>query len=68
MSKKSRLTSILFLIEENSMQTTQMHLSQKQKQKISLVFYAFFKSTLHFEHFQRKMTLIAYVIPKLRTR
>ena len=48
------------------MQTIQMHLSQKEK-KNSLLFCAFFKSTLHFEHFQKKMTLIAYVFPKLRT-
>ena len=29
---------------------------------------AFFKLTSNFEHFQKKMTLIAYVLPKLRTR
>ena len=43
-----------------------MHLSQKQK-----IFYkffsAFFKSALNSEHFQKKMTLIAYVFPKLPT-
>ena len=49
------------------MQTIQMHLSQKQK-RFSEVFCAFFKSTLHFEHFRKKMTLIAYVFPKLPTQ
>ena len=43
-----------------------MHLSQKQK-IFSEFFSAFFKSALNFEHFQKKMTLIAYVFPKLRT-
>ena len=43
-----------------------MHLSQKQKifpQFCS----AFFESTLNSEHFQKKMTLIAYVFPKTPT-
>ena len=48
------------------MQTIQMHLSQKQK-IISQFFSAFFESALNFEHFQKKMTLIAYVFPKLTT-
>ena len=43
-----------------------MHLCQKQK-IFSEFFYAFFKSALNFEHFQKKMTLIAYVFPKLPT-
>ena len=43
-----------------------MHFSQKQK-TFSEVFSAFFKSTSNFEHFQKKMTLIAYVFPKFRT-
>ena len=43
-----------------------MHLSQKEK--IFAQFYsAFFESTVKFEHFQKKMTLIAYVFPKLPT-
>ena len=46
------------------MDTIQMHLSQKQK--ISSEFFsAFFESALNSEHFQKKMTLIAYVFPKL---
>ena len=51
---------------DNWMQTIQMHLSQKQK-IFSEFFSSFFESALNFEHFQRKMTLIAYVFPKLRT-
>ena len=48
------------------MDTIQMHLSQKQK--ISSEFFsAFFESALNSEHFQKKMTLIAYVFPKLTT-
>ena len=48
------------------MDTIQMHLSQKQK-IFSQFLSAFFKSALNFEHFQKKMTLIAYVFPKLPT-
>ena len=48
------------------MQTIQMHLSQKQN-IFSQFFSAFFESPLNFEHFQTKMTLIAYVFPKLPT-
>ena len=51
---------------DNWMQTIQMHLSQKQK-NFSEFFSAFFESELNFEHFQKKMTLIAYVFPKLPT-
>ena len=47
------------------MHTTQMHLSKKQK-IFSQFFAAFFESALNFEHFQKKMTLIAYVFPKLK--
>ena len=48
------------------MDTIQMHLSKKQK-IFSEFFAAFFESALNFEHFQKKMTLIAYVFPKLPT-
>ena len=48
------------------MHTIQTHLSQKQK-VFSRSFSAFFESALNFEHFQKKMTLIAYVFPKLPT-
>ena len=43
-----------------------MHLSRKQK-IFSQFFSAFFKYALNFEHFQQKMTVIAYVFPKLPT-
>ena len=47
------------------MHTIQMHLSQKQK-----IFAEFFSSfsefALNFKHFQKKMTLIAYVFWKLK--
>ena len=43
-----------------------MHLSQKQK-IFSRFFSAFFESALNFERFQQKMTVIAYVFPKLPT-
>ena len=48
------------------MHTIQTHLSQKKKDFFS-IFAAFFESALNFEHFQKKMTLIAYVFPKLPT-
>ena len=48
------------------MHTIQMHLSLKKK-IFSQYFTAFFESALNFEHFQKKMTLIAYVFPKLPT-
>ena len=49
------------------MHTIQMHLSQKQK-IFSQFFSAFFKSALNFKHFQEKMTVIAYVFPKLKNQ
>ena len=48
------------------MHTIQIHLSQKQK-IFSQFSCAFLESTLNFEHFQEKITLIAYVFPKLPT-
>ena len=48
------------------MHTILMHLSQKQK-IFSGFFAALFESALNFEHFQKNMTLIAYVFPKLPT-
>ena len=48
------------------MQTSQMHLSQKQK-VFSKLFAAFFELALNFGHFQKKITLVAYVFPKLPT-
>ena len=52
------------LYRDNLTQTIQILLSQKQ-QAFSKFFSAFLKSTLNFEHFQKKMTLIADVFPKL---
>ena len=43
-----------------------MHLSQKQ-QTFSKFFCGFLKSGLNFKRFEKKMTLIADVYPKLRT-
>ena len=43
-----------------------MHFSQKEK-IFSQFFSAFFESALNSEHFQKKMTLITYVFPKLPT-
>ena len=52
------------LYKDNLLQPLEILLSQKQK-----TFYEFFspflKSTLNFEHFQKKMTFIADVFPKL---
>ena len=53
--------------KDNTMQTIQMHLSQKQN-LFSEFFSAFLESALNFEHFQKKMSLIAYVFPKLPPR
>ena len=48
------------------MQTIEKHLSQKQK-VFSQLLAVFFEFALNFEHFQKKMTLLAYVFPKLPT-
>ena len=48
------------------MHTIQIHLSQKEK-IFSEFFSAFFECALNSEHFQKKMTVIAYVFPKLPT-
>ena len=53
--------------KEKWMQTIQMHLSQKRN-IFSEFFSAVFESPLNFEYFQKKMTLIAYVFPKLPTK
>ena len=47
------------------MHTIQMHLSRKQK-IFAQFFSSFSESALNFEHFQKKMTLIAYVFRKLK--
>ena len=43
-----------------------MHFSKKQK-KFSQLFAKFLKSRSNFEHFEKKMTRIAYVFPKVET-
>ena len=48
------------------METSEMHLSQKQK-VFSQLFATFFEFALNFGNFQKKMSLIAYVFPKLPT-
>ena len=52
--------------KNKGIQKIQTHLFQKQN-IFSQFFSAFFESALNFEHFQKKVTLIAYVFPKLRT-
>ena len=52
------------LYRDNLMQPIQILLSQKQK-TFSQFFSAFLKSNLNFEHFEKKMTVIADVFPKL---
>ena len=48
------------------METIEGHLSQIQK-IFSQFFSDFFDSALKFEHFQKKLNLIAYVVPSLPT-
>ena len=52
------------LYRDNLTQPIQILLSQKQK-TFSEFFSPFLKSTLNFEHFQKKINLIADVFPKL---
>ena len=52
------------LYRENLTQPIQILLSQKRK-TFSQFFSAFLKSTLNFAHFQKRMTFIADVFPKL---
>ena len=55
-----------FISRGKWMQAIQMHLSQKQS-IFSQFCCAFFESALNLEDFQKKMSLIAYVFPKLPT-
>ena len=52
------------LYKDNLLQPIQILLSQKQR-TFSEFFSPFLKSTLNFERFQKKMTLIADLFPKL---
>ena len=54
------------LIRVNFTQHIQMHLPQKQKY-FSELFFKLTESNLNFQQFQKKMTLIIYVSPNLRT-
>ena len=54
------------LNRDNLVQPIQMQLSQKQK-IFSRFFCVFSKSTLNFEHFEKRTTLIGHLYPKLRT-
>ena len=54
------------LSRDNLTQPIRTQLSQKQ-QAFPQFFLAFSKSKLNFEHFQKKMTLLADLFPKLRT-
>ena len=54
------------LNRDNLTQPIQILLSKKQK-ILCQFFSAFLKSKFNFEHFAKKMTLIADVFPKLRT-
>ena len=55
---------LCLLDNDNLTQPIQILLSQKQK-TFSQFFSYFLKSTLNFKHFQKKMTLIADLFPKL---
>ena len=54
------------LNRDNLTTSIQMQLSQNQK-NFSDVFTTFLKSSLNFQHFETKMTLIDFVFSKLRT-
>ena len=60
----SDVDNYCLLYRDNLRQPIQILLSQKQK-TFSQFFSAFLKSTLNFEHSQKKMTLIADVFRKL---
>ena len=53
------------LTRDNLAQPIQMQLSKKKM--FSKLFSSFFKCRSNFEHFEKKMTFIDYVFPKLRT-
>ena len=54
------------LNRDNLMIPVQIRLSQKQK-TFSEIMVTFLKSTLHFRHFEKKITLLAFVFQNLRT-
>ena len=60
------MTRIFFLKLTFLMQSIQMQLSKKQN-TFSDLFSAFSEFELNIKHLKKKMTLIAYITPKLRT-
>ena len=60
------MTSIRILVETSEWQQFRC-IYLKKKSFFSQFFAAFFESALNFEHFLKKMTLIAYIFPKLPT-
>ena len=60
------MTSIPLLIETIECKQFRCIYLKKTKHFFSF-FSAFFESALNFEHFQKEVTLIAYVFPKLPT-
>ena len=63
-STLSKNDNYCLLYRDNLTQRIQILLSHKQK-TFSEFFSAVLKSTLNFEHFQKKMTLIADIFPEL---
>ena len=57
----------LVLNRDNLTIPIQMQLSEKEK-KFDQFLGEFLKSILNFEYFEKKMSLIDFVFPKLRTR
>ena len=60
------MTSIPFLVETIECKLFRC-IYLKNKRYFPNFFSAFFESAFNFEHFEKKMTLIAYVFPKLPT-
>ena len=59
------MTSIPSLVE--TIECTQFRCIYLKNKRFFPIFSAFFESALNFEHFQKKMTLRAYVFAKLPT-
>ena len=59
------MTSILFLVEKIQPKNSDAFITKAKN--FFYIFCFFFKSTLNFENFEKKMLLIAYVFPKLPT-
>ena len=57
---------ILLLSTDNLTQPTQMQLSKKQE-ILAEFFSSVLKSRSNFEHFEQKVTIIGYIIPKVQT-